>query len=95
MVEHLPPGSALHRVQNEGHQWTNVEALLWSIAHKLDWLDQRIVWSRRVKPKWPKWRVFPWTRDAVKIGDLGEATPEQALAYLKSQSPPKVVSDVG
>ncbi|WP_047888537.1 hypothetical protein [Rhodococcus sp. ARP2] len=86
MVEQLPPGSALHRANNEGQQWTNVEALLWSIAHKLDWLDSRLMWTKRKKPKWPKWKQFPWDKDGVRIGDRGDATTEEVLAYHRSMS---------
>lgn len=88
-VEQLTPGGALHRAQNDGQQWTNVEALLWAIAHKLDHLDQRLVWTKRKKPKWPRFKPFPWSKDGVKLGDRGEATSEQTIAYLRSLSAPK------
>ncbi|QOV99504.1 hypothetical protein [Rhodococcus pyridinivorans] len=86
LIEHLPPGSARHRQATEGHEWRNNEALLWQILHFLQVLDQRIVWSRGKRPKWPKFKEFPWKRDAVKIGNRGEASSEDVLAYLQSIS---------
>lgn len=74
----------------EGQQWRNTEALLWMIAHKLDVLDQRLVWhkgSRKAKAKWPKWRQFPWVRGKQQIGDRGDASSEQVEAYLRHVGP--------
>lgn len=89
LVVNLPPDSALHRARNDGQQWTNVEALLWQLIHHVKILDQRLVWHRGKRPRWPKWLQFPWSRNAVQIGDRGEATTEEVLAYLRSMSPKK------
>ncbi len=88
-IEHLPPESARHRAQREGWQWTNVEALLWQAIYYLRVLDQRLVWHRGKRAKWPKWAEFPWSDDQIHLGNRGEATTEQVLAYLDSIAPPK------
>lgn len=86
LIEHLPPGSARHRNATEGHEWRNNEALLWQLIHHLQVLDQRLVWSAGKRPKWPKFREFPWKRDAVTLGDRGGASTEDVLDYLASIS---------
>ena len=86
LIEHLPPESARHRHATDGHQWRNVEALLWQAIHHLERLDQRIVWSIGKRPKWPRFKQFPWETDAVTIGDRGEASTEEVLDYLASIS---------
>lgn len=90
LVEQLPPGSALHRALNEGHQWTNVEALLWAISHRLERLDARMQWMKGKKPKWPRWKQFPWSKDGVRMGDRSGRSSAEALAFLRSQSPKEV-----
>lgn len=86
LVEHLPPGSALHRARNDGHQWTNVESLLWQLVYYVRVLDQRLVWHKGKRAKWPKWLQFPWSREELKMGDRGEASTEDVLGYLASIS---------
>ncbi|OZC80187.1 hypothetical protein CH274_13195 [Rhodococcus sp. 06-418-5] len=89
LKEHLPDGSAVHRAGLDGQYWTNNEALLWGLWHKLDWLDQRLVWTKRMKPKWPKFKAFPWAKSGAVIGDRGSASNEAAIRYLESIAPPK------
>lgn len=87
LVEHLGPRSALHRARNDGQEWGNVESVLWRIEYWLRQLDQRLVWHRGKRPKWPKWLQYPWSRDQVKIGDRGGRSSEDVIAYLDSLRP--------
>ncbi|OZF09812.1 hypothetical protein CH300_00075 [Rhodococcus sp. 15-1154-1] len=89
LKEQLPPTSALHRAGMDGQQWTNLEALVWGLWHKLDHIDARLVWMKRKKPKWPKFKAFPWAKSGVTVGDRGEATSQQVVDYLESIAPPK------
>lgn len=89
LVEHLPPDSALHRAHNDGHRWTNLEALVWQLIYFVRVLDQRLVWQKGKRPKWPKWAQYPWSRNQVQMGDRGEATSEQVLEYLRRTGPKK------
>lgn len=86
-IEHLPPTSALHRARMDGHAWGNVEALLWLISHKLGVLDQRLVWHRGKRPRWPDFKQFPWTKDKAKFGDRGKATVGQVMDFLRAIGP--------
>lgn len=85
--EHLPPDSAWHRAQENYHQWGNTEALLWMVTHLLERLDARLVWQKRRKPKWPKFKPFPWVNDAEKVGDRTGFTDDQVMDYLMSKAP--------
>lgn len=89
LKEHLPPSSALHRAGLDGQQWTNLEALVWGLWHKLDHIDARLVWMKRMKPKWPKFKPYPWATSGTKVGDRGGASSDQVLRYLESIAPPK------
>lgn len=93
LVEHLPPRSAYGRARHEGQEWGNVEALLWRIDFLLQRLDSRIVWTRGKRPKWPKWKQFPWTRDQVTLGDRGGRSTQDVLTYLASLRPKKKKAD--
>lgn len=86
LIEQLPPRSALHRARNEGQEWGNLEAVAWQIVYYLKVIEQRLVWSRGKRPKWPKWLQFPWSKDQVKIGDRAGADPLKVKAYLDSLS---------
>ncbi|SFA60797.1 hypothetical protein SAMN05444374_11626 [Rhodococcoides kroppenstedtii] len=88
LKEHLSPGGAWHRAHLDGQQWTNTESLLWGIWHKLDHLDARLVWQKRKRPKWPKFKTFPWSKDKLTVGDRGEATSQDVVDYLRSIAPP-------
>lgn len=89
LINHLPPGSARHRAANGGHEWRNLESLVWQLVYYVRVLDQRLVWTKGKRPKWPKWVQYPWSRNEVTLGDRGEASTEDVLAYLKSLAPPK------
>jgi hypothetical protein len=84
--EHLPPTSAVHRAMHEGQQWTNLESLLWRANHLLETIEARLVWGKGVRPKWPKFKSFPWSK-GVTIGDRGAMTSKQSVDYLKSVGP--------
>lgn len=69
---------------------------MWRINYLLEVLDQRLIWQKRVKPKMPKWRDFPWSKEAKggggsskKLGDRGDLTNEQVEAWLDTIRPPK------
>lgn len=87
LINGLHPDSALHRAKTDGHVWTWNEALAWQQIHLLKVIDQRLVWQKRKKPKMPKWRQFPWTKDEKKLGSLGGKSPGKALALLRSLRP--------
>ncbi|WP_010541906.1 hypothetical protein [Dietzia alimentaria] len=87
LINGLPPTSALHRAQNDGQQWTWSEALAWQQIHMLKIIDQRLVWQKRKKPKMPKWRQYPWTRDEKKLGDRGGKSASKAIEVLRSLRP--------
>ncbi|MFI2216523.1 hypothetical protein ACH47B_06525 [Rhodococcus sp. NPDC019627] len=89
LVEGLPANSARARAYHEGRQWTVTDALLWQAVYYLRVLDQRLVWHRGKRAKWPKFSEFPWSRSDVQLGNRGDATTEQVLAYLESIAPPK------
>ena len=87
LIEQLPPRSALHRARNDGHEWGNTEAVLWRIEYWLKVLDQRLMWQKGKRPKWPKWLQFPWSKNQVQLGDRGGRSPLEVKAYLDSLSP--------
>ena len=87
LIEKLPPTSALHREKNDGQLWTWTEALLWQQIHMLKVIDQRLVWQKRKKPKMPKFRPFPWSKDEKKLGSLGGKSASKALQILRSLRP--------
>ncbi|WP_458681954.1 hypothetical protein [Prescottella equi] len=86
-IQQLPPTSALHRARMDGHAWGNVEALLWLISHKLGVLDQRLVWHRGKRPRWPDFKEFPWKKDQRKLGDRAGAAVSQVVDYLRAIGP--------
>ena len=74
---------------HDGHVWTWNEALLWRLLHMFERNEQWWQWAKGKRPKWPKFKSFPWDRDVIKLGDRGEATSQQVIDYLRSISPPK------
>ena len=44
------------------------------------------VWERK-KPKMPKWRPYPWSKDEKKLGNLGGKSASKALQILRSLRP--------
>ena len=89
LIENLPADSAVYRAMNDGHTWTWVEAILWQILHETKVLDQRAVWAKGKKPKWPKWRALPWKKATTekKIGNRGTRSTADVVDYLKSLNP--------
>lgn len=87
LIEHLPPDSALHRARQDGHVWTWNEALLWRLMHMLERNEQWWRWSKGLRPKFPKWKAFPWTKSEIKLGDRGTASSQDVIDYLRSISP--------
>lgn len=87
LINGLPPTSALHRAQNDGQLWTWNEALQWQQIHLLKVIDQRLVWQKRKKPKMPKFRPYPWSKDEKKLGNLGGKSASKALEVLRSLRP--------
>lgn len=71
----------------DGQAWGNTEALLWLISHKLGVLDQRLVWHRGKRPRWPDFKQFPWTKDKTKVGDRGKASVGQVMDFLRAIGP--------
>lgn len=67
--------------------WTWSEALAWQQIHMLKVIDQRLVWQKRKKPKFPKFRPFPWSKDEKKLGNRGDKPATSVLAVLRSLRP--------
>lgn len=87
MITGLPPDSALARARNKGREWTTTHALLWQILHVLVRANVLLldIRNRKQKPKFPKWKEFPWSDDDKKSwGRVKKGDEKAAVDYLLS-----------
>jgi hypothetical protein len=99
MVEHLPAGGAYYRA-TAGHGWAENEYLL---AEVLDAVREN-TWAAfavaprqkgQPPPKKPKRVKRPGEREPSRLGDRGERSTEEVIAWLDSLSADKQPAKLG
>jgi hypothetical protein len=93
LVEHLPAGGALQRARS-GHGWVENEYLLTELLDAIrenTWAAFAVAprGKGQSPPKKPKRVQRPGEKDTSRLGDRGDRSPAEVIAWLDSVSATK------
>lgn len=93
LIDGLPEGSALHRARLDGHEWTSVHDLLWTLVQAVPRREKLLARQLNKQQaqglKMPKLKTYPWDpdQDQSRYGKNNAGDEEAALSYLEGLSP--------